>query len=515
MYDVRGIQDYIFRTSKLKDAIGASSIVENIIEDALRSAVDDVKENMSLIASLEWYDDKGPFEYDDHQINDIQVLYIGGGNAYIRFRDRELAVEVSKRMSRYTLNNTYSLQLATAIISKTNNYYTDYKNLRDEMTKVKDGMKVSKPLDALPIVDVEAKTGFPITLSGISKESQLKKDAADKVRKNLNLSKKMFDSYVEQKGESSMLAVVHIDGNNMAQRIKELIEGIDNYTAAINTIRKISFSINNSYKKVFEEMHMLFNTNREKDKWWLMKVIVAGDDITYVCNAKIALATVEYFCKRISQYGMLESEGNKYKFTACAGVSFYNSHFPFNIAYGVAEACCDSAKDRAKEEKYKDNELVGNWMDFQFCRSVQALNLNKLRNEEYITSRGEKLLKRPYYIPSEELQKESTRFKELEHKTISFEELKNEIKYFLDENNIPRSFTKDLRNTYPLGEEQVEILKAFLLSRAKNDKNKAYLNKMYVGDDEQKGTKIATFYDALEVLDYYQDLEEILKEVQA
>ena len=30
MYDVRGIQNYIFRTTKLKDAIGASVLVENI-----------------------------------------------------------------------------------------------------------------------------------------------------------------------------------------------------------------------------------------------------------------------------------------------------------------------------------------------------------------------------------------------------------------------------------------------------------------------------------------------------
>lgn len=39
MYDVRGIQEYIFRTAKVKDAIGASGIVEDIIYKVLFHAV--------------------------------------------------------------------------------------------------------------------------------------------------------------------------------------------------------------------------------------------------------------------------------------------------------------------------------------------------------------------------------------------------------------------------------------------------------------------------------------------
>ena len=38
LYDVRGIQKYIYRTSKLKDAMGASRLVEDIIFHALEDA---------------------------------------------------------------------------------------------------------------------------------------------------------------------------------------------------------------------------------------------------------------------------------------------------------------------------------------------------------------------------------------------------------------------------------------------------------------------------------------------
>ena len=38
MYDVRGIQAYIFRTNKVKDIIGASTLVDNIIRKAFHEA---------------------------------------------------------------------------------------------------------------------------------------------------------------------------------------------------------------------------------------------------------------------------------------------------------------------------------------------------------------------------------------------------------------------------------------------------------------------------------------------
>ena len=41
LYDVRGIQDYIFRTTKVKDAMGASRCVENLLMEALKQAVED------------------------------------------------------------------------------------------------------------------------------------------------------------------------------------------------------------------------------------------------------------------------------------------------------------------------------------------------------------------------------------------------------------------------------------------------------------------------------------------
>lgn len=534
LYDVRGIQDYIFRTSKMKDAIGASHIVETLFDNAIQEATG----KLGLNSRLDWKNTS----YDDSGEADCIVLYIGGGNACVIYRSREIAVEASKVMAAYTLENTYSLQLAVAIVDKTDNYSNDYARLMAEMIRVKDRMRVSKPLDSLPIVKTEIKTGLPVSdldyrtsqetgrthVKDVSRESGLKTKAGDDVRKELELEEKVFDSYVTEKGESSMLAVVHIDGNNMGLRIRELISGKEDYNEAVSEMRRISNAINSSYKKVFMDMAETFEDiktmskdrlKKDSSKWWIMKIIDAGDDITYVCNAGIALATVEYFCTNISKYGMKDDD-SKFRFSACAGVAYFNSHFPFNIAYNVAEGCCDSAKNRAKDNRYKSGETVGNWIDFQFCRSVHAVSLEKIRRDEYVTVGGENLLRRPYYIYSPDLAKDNARFEKMEKEAISYSSFVKDMKaYVNDENNLPRSFIKEMRNTYPLGMDQMKILQAFLKSREKEEDNsdsgkengktaRKYPSEFYFTGDDGKTT--ALLYDALEVADYFYSLEDLM-----
>lgn len=519
LYDVRGIQDYIFRTSKMKDAIGASHIVETLFENTLQYAVD----KLNLKGELSWYDGQGIIKYSDDPDRDVTVLYIGGGNACVIFKSRETAVAVSKLMSQKTMEDTYSLQLAVAIVEKTDNYSADYNRLMEEMVRVKDRMMVSKPLDALPVMKVEVKTGYPMVSKDASRESVLKKEAGDQVRDYLKPDEKLLDNYIDGKGESSLLAAVHIDGNNMGLRIRELISGKQDYEDAVNEIRGISYSINTAYKKVFDDMVREFDRIRnaakakkgnDTSKWWIMKVIDAGDDITYVCNAGIAFATVEYFLKNISKLGMKAgSDEQKYKFSACAGISYFNSHFPFDIAYEVAEECCSKAKERAKEEEYKSGDIIGNWVDFQFCRSVHARNLDRIRNEEYVTVSGENLLRRPYYVYSEELAKGSECLQQMKQERISYEEFKKDIhSYVIDSSNLPRSFVKEMRNTYPLGENQMELLKAFLQSRESAEKDRKYPEQFYFTDTD--GTRTALLYDALEVADYYYSYEDLCKRAE-
>lgn len=565
MYDVRGIQKYIYRTLKLKDAMGASILIEDIIMKALKYAC---KKLQIKKCNLEWFDENGPKDYEENE--DVTVLYIGGGNAFVRFKRRKLCTDINRQMSKYVIEQTYSLQLAVAIVDISGDYQIDYQEIYKEMNRVKSDMTDSKPLSALPIMEIELKTGFPAIdvseykekIDKVRVESNVSKETYLKIlKKNKKVEEddidKLLDSYA-RRGEDSRIAVVHIDGNNMGLRIRKLIEGMTEYKDAVKEMRKISYNIKNSYLDTFEEMKKHFedlNTRNDKVKRFVRKVIVAGDDITYVCNAYIAFDTVKYFCDKISRLTMNkgkdelninENDINEYGFTVCAGVAFIRSHFPFNVGYKVAEACCDSAKDMAKNDKNKayfsidENgncrdidlkeyeegmkevvetgnsgtdkkvryfEKTGNFVDFQICKNIQCQDLEQIRKDEYITASGENLLVRPYYIEMEKL-KGSTKLNEINgNKESTFSVLKKNIQYFSNEGivekkkNMPRSMSKDIRNKYSLGEQQVQLFAAFLDSRAwKLPDGGSCKDNMYIVQDN--GQKIAKWYDALEIMDY-------------
>ena len=533
MYDVRGIQDYIYKTAKVQDAIGASAIVEDIISEALKEAVE--KEELSY--DLEWYDEKGVLPYDVSKASDtdVQVLYIGGGNAFVSFQDEDICQRVNHRMSRYVLEKTYSLQLAIAVTDQTENYADDYKRIFDEMVRVKANMEVSKPFGALPVMDVEIKTGLPACpvekkdgdkAIGTSRETYLKKAKEDQVR-DLIQRAKIFDNYVESKGVDSTLAVVHIDGNNMGLRIRKLIGTTEDYETAVNKMREISYCINHSYKSVYEQMENHFNgyagKGGGKKQYNVLKILTAGDDITYVCKGKYALSTVEYFCGEIGKKTMNGGTNEKdiylYGFSVCAGVAYIGSHFPFSVGYEVAEACCDSAKDMAKKPENmlpvdQDGKVItnvdgtakagvsykiGNWVDFQICKNIHTGDLDKTRKLEYVTSHNEKLLIRPYELPLLNL-------KSREGAINKYENLKCNIRYLQNDKKIPHSHAKKLRNLYSSGQEVVNEFAAFLASRGWKMPDGTV--DMYTEDNQ------ALWYDALELFDCFEeaDVEKIQKE---
>lgn len=534
MYDVRGIQKYIFRTPDLKSAIGASALVEDIIERALKESLSLYEEQTGTVLrkDLDWYvEGEGPKPYQEDAY-DVQVLYIGGGNAFVVYRNIQaeetdnkaggfgsvksfsgsLASSINRLMAKYVLESTYSLQLAVAMIEKTNNYQADQQNIRREMDQVKRNMSAATPFGAIPPVKVDGRTGYPLTAHSdreeLSTEARNKRNATARKRWYYLEDEKKIDSLRTKKGVDSTIAVIHIDGNNLGLRIRSLLKDKVSYQEGVSTQRLISYRIDHSYKAAFEKMKQLTEkagkasrqlSIKEKDIF-VIPVVTAGDDITYVCNGRLALMSVQFFVKEISRYSMAEAptgqENDRYSFSICAGIAFANSHFPFHIAYDVAEECCENAKKTAKSRENLQGERIGNWVDFHICQNVQARNLKVLRAKEYVTSLGEELLIRPYYIASG-AEKGGTVFGNLAGSTRTLESLEKSIVYFAEGKRIPRSYAKLLRNTYPMGRYEVKRLGAFLQSRNHLMPDGSF--RMYEGNQ-------ALWYDALEMMDLFATL---------
>ena len=486
MYDVRGI-----KSNAAKEIVGASVLVEKIITEGLREYVSIQKKNLSTYM-MDWKKDNPKAFLEDQEI-EMQIMFIGGGNAYVLFRHGRECEKVNRFLAKYLLDRTYSLNLAVAVVSKTEDYKKDYDAINNKMREIKASMPLSMPVGAMSFMAVDTITGYPLTSKDTkgnyySTEASLKRAAFPKME-----DEKLFDNMITEKGDSSTLAVFHIDGNSMGNTIRNTMKDIRGYEDAITKMRKLSLNISGNFRQTVDEMkeYMEFLTPRIKDtkKHKLYReIIVAGDDITFVCNAKLAIPAVKFFLENISKKG---------DFSACGGIAFFNSHFPFSDAYQVAEACCDNAKKRAKQPECKGKDgrydKIGNFLDYQICTNIRASELDTYRDRHY-TADGKEFISRPYYVPFE---KDNWNMNE-KNECYDIAQLMKWMIYFggkkiksnSEEHLLARSNAKKLRDAIPMGNTELEGILSFLKSRGYTEL-------------ENPEKNAAIWYDALEIVDWY------------
>ena len=514
MYDVRGIQSYIFKSNAAKEIVGASALVEKIITEGLQAYVRMQENGAAGEKSAEqktakawsrymtdWTRDD-PNAFLENPEVEMQIMFIGGGNAYVLFRHGSECAKVNRFLAKYLLDRTYSLNLAVAVVKRTESYADDYESINNRLREIKASMPLNMPIGALPFMAADSITGAPLTHKDrdgnyYSTEASLKRAAFPKQE-----DEKIFDNMVTEKGSSSTLAVFHIDGNSMGNTIKTKMEGKTNYGEAVKEMRNLSKQISGTFRQTVDEMRAYMDSltpkiRDTKDHKLYREIIVAGDDITFVCNAKLAIPAVKFFLENISKKG---------EFSACGGIAFFNSHFPFSDAYQIAEACCESAKKRAKQAECKgtDNK-IGNFLDYQICTNIRASELDAYRDRHYMVD-GKSFIFRPYYVPFEE-DKWNMNGK---NDCYNISKLIYWLNYFAQgeksqEEPMARSKAKKLRDTIPMGVDEINSEISFLESRGYAEPKKAVeeVKKTAGGNDREAVMKeAAIWYDALEIMDW-------------
>ena len=89
-YDISGIQDYIFATNRLRENVGASYNVNRILNLFLPDAINEAVKTEGGFALINWNTEKSEFQFESNQEILAEVLYIGGGNAVVIYRNRRL-----------------------------------------------------------------------------------------------------------------------------------------------------------------------------------------------------------------------------------------------------------------------------------------------------------------------------------------------------------------------------------------------------------------------------------------
>ena len=500
IYDVRGIQTFIFRTKKLQEITGASLIVRNILNESLKKICKE--ENIIFI---DWCNLKEcyPFHFfNEDNLNKeiIEIVYEGGGNLLIatRLQDDKL-LNLNQHLQLEFLKNSYSLSLAYATIEITKgaNYLDLYKQIKFKLTEVKKRMPQLSLRKPLPICDVDPTTGYAYSIKKdkdyITFEADLKKNCfASNYYKNgqsLELDSLFFsEDEIKNQDSKTMIAVIHIDGNDMGGIISSFM-GMQkkdhlSFEEEVSISRRLSFGINNVFKNKVEEILNKYKTRT---------VITSGDDITFICRASNAITITKEIMEMIENNYLGENPNNI--FTSCAGIAIAHRHFPFDKAYGIAEECCSIAKARAKEEKNKyiiklnnvEVKRPASYLDFEIIHSGIIKNIESTR------SLKPNLYLRPYLV-SVKHQSESIK---QEFNTPVISDLIMNIKKLKDPNT-SRSAVKEIRNTY----EKDIVSTKLLFYRLKSRNNISNFD--YIPYDENN---VAKYYDATSLIDLYEEEE--------
>lgn len=427
MYDVRGKQEYIFKTNKLKEIVGGSCIIRDCFKEYLFPSAEEYMRRKAKKEGIPLSDDEvcGIYNYNDSEkepeyISEInkgkefsqkafermmqdekcaaryagEVVYEGGGNFFVLYKDKETCIEINKIFTRKLLKELYTLKVLCTYIELENglvNFIEDRKKLYEKHRISEAEESVICPVNTLPFVQVDEVTSLPLTKYNENTRKKVSTEAEAKLAKHLDVynekyGEKDLDKLVTRKGEESLLAVIYIDGNNMGAKVQNVLGTETSYDQCVKKLRETSEFIQKNYvEDRIKDIDQMLEEKAKKGKKKAGKrlVVFAGDEINLICNARDAYDIAKTYLKGLHQVSWKDSTE---PCSACAGIAIFHSHAPYAQAYKVAEECCESGKTRmkklekAREKEGKSKEVC--YIDVHYCQKGIGMSLDDIREKE-------------------------------------------------------------------------------------------------------------------------------------
>lgn len=408
--DVQGVQRYVFASNRLRDAVASSWLVHwaTGTQGALEASSGDV-----LLAS--------------------------GGNATLRFAKEQLAKDFVTRLTRELHEKAPGLEVVVA-----HRPYAEgelaaaLRLLQTDLAKSKLERRPSAPQLGLSVTARCRVSGLPATaedeadpgtlLSAMVsrwRQQGVRKEA--KARWDHFLDTKQFEFPAElddmgrTRGDTSLIGVVHIDGNSIGERIREWLAAavhqgrsdddvqkeLGTWSSALDDVGRralravcdrVMGAIDTEKASIKGAVPNLgFDLRRSEGQQIfvpLRPVLLGGDDLTFLCDGRIALDLAQTALDCFT--GDLPSLGS---ISACAGVAVVAAHSPFDRAYDLAEALCGNAKARRRERGD-----AGNWIDWHVGDPRPGEGIAGMRKRAYSQPIGQVALEltcRPYRVGSD------------------------------------------------------------------------------------------------------------------
>ena len=341
-FEVKGIQDFILSTNKLKEIKGGSRLVK-----LLAVLFED-----TLLGTL------GEQSY--------QVLTNAAGGATVRVDEVGQARQLMEMWPLLVHHFAPTLQVIQAMVPWDEEAAMPYETLQAQLQCARNQLWASLP-ESPPIAYRSPSTGLVAERLISAHGESTRVDSGTDHRLQLGT-----DSRTDELGDSidpsitwavnlekdmphGRIAVIHIDGNDLGQRLQALA----NQSQGVAFSEKLSiFSETLSrvtQRAASEAFAKVRDLALEKEIWEgghtafpARFIVIGGDDVTLLIDARLGHRYVEQYLKSFEQLCQDEAKALGGPLFACAGLVEVKSSWPFSQACQLAESLCSFSKSNLR-----------------------------------------------------------------------------------------------------------------------------------------------------------------------
>lgn len=420
LLETSGNQNFIFSTNKLKENIGASELTYRAGTTWVLDAVADINQTPELrkwgnsqeLRQILRNKDLNPAIEQGNK--PLEIIIATSGKALILSRTEEDAKDLIRRVTQRAIAEAPGLNLSGVFVAiqdwdQTNSLDTAIQDVHKTFEETQPYRPTAEArFLRLPIIADCSFSGLPASRLEhtpeneqvpISQVSHSKREAAKAGIRRLhqipseNTTPKLINNINQLEGDVEWLAIVHADGNGLGQiflNFAECLGTAPSNREYISSYREFSLELDECTEAAFEKA--IQETFKPNDKAVpLVPLIVGGDDLTVVCDGKAALKFTQVFLTQFEAETEQKREISKIaekqfsinRLSACAGIAIIKPHFPFSVAYELAESLIKSAKS-VKQTIIKPNSkpitpFPCSAIDFHILYDSTHIDLERIR----------------------------------------------------------------------------------------------------------------------------------------
>ena len=351
------------------------------------------------------------------------LVYSGGGHIVLAFDDKEKAVDFNRIITKKIRESCEGIEVFVSI----REYVTE--DMSGKLVSASENLKRLK--DSLEIKKSIRSASFHQGSFGLAPLNATTRDiVSDSMQMILSEKEKCsrefdyhgyapalkFEDLGGDERDNKFIAVIHLDGNGMGNRIKEYYDNLEEqiknreikgWEEFRQKVCAYSSYIDDDFKNAFQKMvdRVAFKLSEDDEFkkqiigtnsnfFPIRRIITSGDDMCFVTEGRIGIECAALIIKILNE---TRNELDRKFYTACAGVAIVHQKYPFYKAYELAEQLCSNAKKFNASLSSADNGACISSIDWHIEMGEIRDTLEDTRRE-YRTLDGKHLEMRPYIV---------------------------------------------------------------------------------------------------------------------